>query len=130
MQRRIGGYAVTRLIPLLALLAACTPPTAEPALPPPGLWREAALPSGVLAEADIVLQSVAYDRRLLQCPPLVVAAVVLHEVCHLRGSITETEADCCAATLFVSLYGIDNGCTVAQWYENHGRDSIGWMECL
>lgn len=99
-------------------------------MPTPGTWHPAQLPPGVLAEADLAEGVVRYSPQLEQCPPLVVAAVVLHEVCHLRGSVTEEDADCCAADLFGRLYGEASATEVIAWWQDHRqRAVVPWMMC-
>jgi hypothetical protein len=116
---------VIRFLPIL-LLCACTPLT----LPAPGAWHSADLPPGVLAEADLEAQSVAYSPALLDCPPLVVAAVVLHEVCHLRGHVAESDADCCAADLHARLYGLAATLEVVEWWQDSRRSGVlPWLVC-
>ena len=119
-----------RLLPLILLAAACTPTLPAPALQPPGEWHEAALPSGVLARADLHTGSIEWDRRLLQHPPAIVAAVILHEVCHLRGHVTEYSADCCAAELFARLYGVESvPGVVLYWHDRSPPRVMPWLEC-
>jgi hypothetical protein len=123
------GYIVLARRALIALLlAGCA---SAPTLPAPGEWHPESLPAGVLAEADLVGQTVAYSPALLDAPQLVVAAVVLHEVCHLRGATSEAGADCCAAALFGELYGPAEVPPVVEYWLSHGRPqaAIAWLGC-
>jgi len=118
--------------PLLALLlCSCSTPLPEPCLPAPGEWVESALPSGVLARADLSSRVAEWDRRLLEQPHIVVAAVVLHERCHLKGYTSEDAADCCAAKLFVDLYGVDSAPQIVDYWLEHDRRqrAIVWLVC-
>ena len=116
------------LLALLALLVGCSP---LPTLPAPGDWHAESLPAGVLAEADLVGQRVAYSPALLDLPPPVVAAVVLHEVCHLRGSVSEAAADCCAAEGYARLYGDAAAAEIAAAWVDLGEleRAAAWVWC-
>lgn len=111
----------------LVCLACSTPPT----LPAPGTWREATLPPGVLARTDLLTRTVDYSSTLGKYPPWVVVAVVLHEGCHLRGEWTEAGADCCAARLFVELYGPEHVPEIVEFWlsTSNAERAMLWMAC-
>ena len=118
---------MTRLVAAIALLCACQSP---PTLPAPGCWRPGRLRPGVLAEADIVAQCVVYSPGLQYFPREIQAAVVLHEVCHLRGHVTEYDADCCAARLYAMVYGVAAAIEVAEYWRLRRKDAvIPWLRC-
>lgn len=123
---------MTRLIPSILLLAACSSPRCPaPCLYPPGEWVQAALPSGVLARADLNTRVVEWDRRLLELQPHMIAAVVLHEHCHLRGHVLEATADCCAAQVFRTVYGDEDLALVVDGWLDLGapQRALVWMGC-
>jgi hypothetical protein len=100
-------------------------------MPPPGRWEQAALPAGVLAETDLDRLTVRWDRRLLELHPLVIAAVVLHESCHLRGHISEDSADCCAVLAFSAVYGPSAVPLIVEFWVSRRatRRAETWLEC-
>lgn len=114
---------MTRILPTILLLAACT---TQPTLPAPGDWRPASLRPGVIASADLVAQCVYYDRRLFDLPREIQAAVILHELCHLRGEVTESGADCCAARLYADLYGVAQATAVAYYWMGRRDEAVEW----
>lgn len=122
---------MTRLLPILVLAACTSPRCPAPCLYPPGEWRQAALPSGVLARADLEAGLVEWDRRLLDLHPRMIAAVVLHEHCHLRGHVLEATADCCAAQLFRAVYGQEGVAQVVDGWLDLGEPqrALIWMGC-
>lgn len=117
-----------RLALALALIVGCSQP---PAIDAPGEWREAHLPRGVLARADVETGSVEYSTTLRLYPRAVISAVVLHEACHLRGLVLESSADCCAAEIYVAIYGVARLPEVVEFWISTGSNerAIVWMAC-
>ena len=77
-----------------------------------------------------MVQCVTYSPALQYYPREIQAAVVLHEVCHLRGHVTEYDADCCAAELYARLYGVGQALEVAYYWMGKRADAVlPWMEC-
>lgn len=110
----------------LCCLTACTPV----ALPPPVVCTVDDLPPGVLAEADIETQTVTLAPAWLDAPDAVRVFVVAHEVCHLRGQVSEEAADCCAARSMGAMYGAAAVLDAALWLQIRGRDVAPVVGCV
>ena len=114
---------MTRLIPLL--LVACSPQ-----LTPPVSCVIDDLPPGVLAEADLETQTVTLAPMWDALPPAVQWVTMAHELCHLRGHVTEASADCCAARAVSGYCGRVMVLDAALWLQAHGRDVTSLVECV
>lgn len=97
---------------------------------PPGEWEEGQLPPGVMAESNIESGKITYSLSMRKMPPLVESAIILHEICHIRGRVTEYGADCCAAEVFSKVYGLPLTTAVVVFWQTNRKDAVvPWITC-